>query len=111
MLLRIILQKKGHIVTEAEDGVEALELMQHGDFDLVFLDMQMPRLGGLEVARAFESHGRKAPMLVALSAQAQPEDQKAAKEVGISAYITKPLQEEQLDKVIRIVSDRKVAGL
>ena len=111
MLLRIILQKKGHIVTEAEDGVQALELMQHEDFDLVFLDMQMPRLGGLEVARAFEPHGRKAPMLVALSAQAQPEDQKAAEEAGISAYITKPLQEEQLDKVIRIVSDRKVAGL
>jgi AmiR/NasT family two-component response regulator len=50
-------------------------------------------------------------MLDALSAQAQPEDQNAANEVVIFAYITKPLQEEQLDKVIRIVSDRKVAGL
>lgn len=111
MLLRIILQKKGHFVAEAEDGVQALELMQRENFDLVFLDMQMPRFGGLEVARGFEPHGRKAPMLVALSAQAQPQDQKAAEEAGISTYITKPLQEEQLDKVIRIVSDRKVAGL
>jgi signal transduction histidine kinase/ActR/RegA family two-component response regulator len=111
MLLRIILQKKGHIVAEAEDGVQALELMQHEDFDLVFLDMQMPRLGGMEVIRSFDPKGRTAPLVVAITAQTQPEDQKAAYDAGISVYITKPLQEEQLDKVIRIVSDRKVAGL
>ncbi len=111
MLLRIILQKKGHSVAEAEDGVQALELMQSQDFDLVFLDVQMPRLGGLEVARSFLHQGSPAPMIVALSAQAQPEDRKAAADAGISAYITKPLREEELERVIRIVSERKISDV
>ena len=107
-LLRIILQKKGHRVVEAEDGVQALEIMREQDFDLVFLDLQMPRLGGLEVARTLmqDKSDRAAPMIVALSAQAQPEDQKAAADAGISVYITKPIHEDQLQKVIQSASAR-----
>jgi signal transduction histidine kinase/ActR/RegA family two-component response regulator len=111
-LLRIILQKKGHSVIEAEDGAQALEIIQRPEqhLDLVFLDMQMPRVGGLDVAKSLQIQGGSKPMMVALSAQAQPEDQEAAANAGISAYITKPLREEQLQEVIQAASKRRTQG-
>lgn len=111
MLLRIILQQKGHSVVEAEDGVQALEFMQDGDFDIAFLDMQMPRLGGLDVARRMlkAESSRAAPMMVALSALAQKEDKIAAAEVGIDHYMTKPISENDLSKVLGISMKARAA--
>ncbi len=109
MLLRIILEKRGHSVVEAEDGLQALDFMRDESFDLVFLDMQMPRLGGLEVARGM-LHGesdRAAAVIVALSALAQKEDKDAAAEVGIHHYITKPVNETHLSKVLQVASKQK----
>lgn len=112
MLLRIMLQQKGHTVVEAEDGVEALEIMQGQEIDIVFLDMQMPRLGGLDVMRRMlrGETDRARPVAVALSAQAQPEDKKAAAAVGIAFYMTKPFREEDLDKALRLAEAPKVSN-
>jgi two-component system sensor histidine kinase BarA len=111
MLLRILLQKKGHTVIEAEDGVQALDLLRAQDFDIAFLDIQMPRLDGLSVARhVTEGAGvRRIPMIVGLSAMARPEDAENAREAGITTYLTKPMHESQLDIVLRQAGSRVLA--
>jgi signal transduction histidine kinase/ActR/RegA family two-component response regulator len=111
-LLRILLNKKGHSVIEAEDGAQALELMESQVFDLVFLDMQMPKLGGLDVARRLlrAERAESGPIIVALTAQAQEEDKKAAAEAGIKFYITKPFYEAELDKVLSLAGKGKVSS-
>ena len=50
----IILMKSGHDVQRAEDGEQALELANKNDFDLILLDMMMPKMGGLEFLRAYD---------------------------------------------------------
>ncbi len=112
MLLRIILEQKGHRVVEAEDGVQALELISKQDFDVVFLDIQMPRLSGFAVARNVTEMARvrPVPMIVGLSAMALQEDIEAAREAGISTYITKPILEDQLDNVLRLADQRMLSG-
>jgi two-component system sensor histidine kinase BarA len=112
MLLRILLQKKGHSVVEAEDGVQALELLRTQDFDVAFLDIQMPRLDGLSVARQVTewAGARRRPVIVGLSAMARPEDVENAKEAGISNYLTKPMHETQLDRVLLLAGKGVLTG-
>lgn len=110
-LIRILLQKKGHAVSEAEDGAEAVEATSEQDFDLVFLDLQMPRLGGIEAARIITGRrdGRRLPMMVALTAQVQTSDQEAALDAGITHFLTKPVHEEQVYEMARLAERRAAA--
>ncbi len=108
MLLRLLIQKKGHEVVEAEDGRQALANLQQQDFDVAFLDIQMPLVDGLEVARTIKERrdGRIVPLMVAVSAQALPEDQKAASAAGITLYITKPFREDQIYEALQTAQQR-----
>lgn len=110
-LIRILLQKKGHAVVEADDGVEAVGATGAQDFDLVFLDLQMPRLGGIAAARIISDRrdGRRLPMMVALTAQVQTSDQEAALDAGITHFLTKPVQEELVYEMARLAERRATA--
>ncbi|WP_395332558.1 CHASE domain-containing protein [Novosphingobium sp. BL-8H] len=92
----------------AEDGEEAVARIMaargEGDpYALVFMDIQMPRMGGHEAARALREAGIGAEELpiVGLSANAFPEDTAAALAAGMQAHLTKPLQLEALAAVLR----------
>jgi signal transduction histidine kinase/ActR/RegA family two-component response regulator len=110
--LRILLQQKGHEVVEVEDGVQAMETLLKRDFDIVFLDIQMPRLDGLAVAMKVSQWfaSRRRPRIVAVSAMARPEDIEAARQAGIVTYITKPIHEEQIDNALRIADKSLLVG-
>lgn len=110
-LMRILLQKNGHTVEEAEDGVSAVEAATSRPFDLILLDLQMPRLGGLEAARAISARleGARKPVIAALTAQVQPSDQQAAREAGMHHFLTKPLHEDQLNHVMHAAQHREPA--
>ena len=108
LFLRILLEKMGHTVLEAEDGHQALEMIRKWDLDVVFLDIQMPHLGGLAVAKKVAQYTAQegSPLMVALSAMARPEDISAAREAGISTYLTKPIHEEQIDTIVHLACQR-----
>jgi two-component system sensor histidine kinase/response regulator len=98
-----LLEKKGHSVTVACDGRQAVDALARERFDLALLDIQMPELDGFEVTAAVraqeEGTGRRLP-LVALTAHAMQGDRERCLAAGMDGYVTKPIQMEQLAKVM-----------
>jgi CheY-like chemotaxis protein len=101
-LIGINLELEGFEVDMAADGVEALERVAEARPDVVTLDVMMPRLDGLEVARRLRSDPRTAGVRVVLvSARAQLRDVQRGEELGVDEYVTKPFEPEQLIAVVR----------
>ncbi len=94
-----MLEKRGHQVTVASNGREALDMLEREEFDLVLMDVQMPVMGGLEAAAAIrereKSTGRHVPIL-AMTASALPSDQRKCMEAGMDAYLSKPVRSQEL---------------
>ena len=95
LVVRRLLEQLGAVVTVVSDGEAALEAVEDGHFDLVLMDIHMPRLDGLDAARALRARGSVIP-IVALTASALPEDRRAAKEAGMEGFLAKPLDPEAL---------------
>jgi len=87
-LLSYPLRKDGYHVTSALDGSEALQRFEEGRFDLVILDLMLPRLDGVEVCRHLRS--RSQVPIIMLTAKGSETDKVAGLEVGADDYITKP---------------------
>jgi DNA-binding response OmpR family regulator len=87
-LLSYPLQKDGYDVVCASDGREALARFTDGTFDLVVLDVMMPRVDGLEVCRRLRA--RSSVPIIMLTARAEEVDKVVGLEIGADDYITKP---------------------
>ena len=94
-----LLEKRGHQVTLAGDGVEALDALERGSFDAVLMDLQMPHMGGLEataeIRRREQETGRHLP-IIAMTAHAMKGDREQCLVAGMDAYVAKPIQTEEL---------------
>ncbi|HSR70008.1 MAG TPA: PAS domain S-box protein [Acidobacteriota bacterium] len=99
-----LLEKRGHQVSVADNGVEALRLFDHDKFDLILMDLQMPEMGGYETTERIRSmengNGRHIP-IVALTAHAMREDRERCFQAGMDAYICKPFKSGDLAEVLR----------
>ncbi|HEX6592108.1 MAG TPA: response regulator, partial [Moraxellaceae bacterium] len=89
----------------ATDGYQAIALCKEGSFDLVFMDIQMPGLSGLEASRAIRAHEQETGVqkripIVALTAHAMANEKEALLQAGMVDYLTKPVQESQLAHMI-----------
>jgi DNA-binding response OmpR family regulator len=87
-LLSYPLRKDGYHVTSAQDGNEALQRFTEARFDLVILDLMLPKLDGVEVCRRLRS--RSQVPIIMLTAKGSETDKVAGLEVGADDYITKP---------------------
>jgi DNA-binding response OmpR family regulator len=87
-LLSYPLRRDGHEVVEAGDGREALDRFDEQPFDLVVLDLMLPRLDGLEVCRRLRA--RSAVPIIMLTAKSEEGDKVVGLELGADDYITKP---------------------
>ena len=97
-----ILNTFGYQVDIAENGIKTLELITKKQYDLVLLDIQMPVLDGLEVAKKLQSKSKKIkpPILIALTAQTLTEDHSYYLEMGISDILKKPIMAEMIYSMI-----------
>jgi CheY-like chemotaxis protein len=87
-----VLEGSGHDVTWAQDGEEALKLARAGEFDIMLVDLHMPRLDGLDVVRLLRSDDRFATLrIIALTADAMPGVREELLAAGADGYLTKPL--------------------
>lgn len=96
--LSLVLQTFGHSVTVCENGEEALEIVQTEAFDVVLMDIHMPVMDGLAATRAIRDLGgawASIPIL-ALTADVMPGARELALQAGVSAFLAKPVQIEQL---------------
>jgi len=99
-----ILEKHGYALTHAENGREAVEAMTNGDFDLVFMDVQMPEMDGLNATRRIreieQEKGGHTP-IVAMTAHAMAGDRERCLDAGMDGYVSKPIRREDLLGAIR----------
>ena len=97
--VRLVLKKAGFEVRVVVDGVEAVEAARSESFDLILMDMQMPRMDGLDATRAIRAlPGARVP-IIALTANALPEDELRCLEAGADAYLAKPIPPVKLRAV------------
>jgi signal transduction histidine kinase/CheY-like chemotaxis protein len=98
-LAMTMLRKRGHQVTVAGDGEEALALLDRGAFDVVLMDVHMPRMGGFEATAAIRQRERETGShlpIVALTALAMSGDREQCLNAGMDAYVAKPISAADL---------------
>lgn len=95
LLAKTLLRREGCVVQTAADGHEALLTLRDARFDLIFMDMRMPRMDGPAAVRALRARGERTP-IVALTANAFAEDRIACLEAGMNDHLTKPLEADAL---------------
>jgi DNA-binding response OmpR family regulator len=88
-LLSFPLQRDGYEVVQASDGSEALARFSEQQFDLVVLDLMLPRMDGLEVCKRLRAKGSTVPIIM-LTAKSEEIDKVLGLELGADDYITKP---------------------
>ncbi|HAW20556.1 MAG TPA: hypothetical protein DCX14_10265 [Flavobacteriales bacterium] len=99
-ILKKILGHWKNSPTMVGDGEEAVEAVKQNSYDLVFLDIHMPIMGGYEAARQIQIIQPKLP-LVAISAAVSPFSHDEAKEAGLRAFIGKPYQSHEILELIK----------
>jgi two-component system, sensor histidine kinase and response regulator len=103
LLATRLLEKRGHHVTIASNGKEAVAALDAGVFDLVFMDVQMPEMDGLEATAAVrkkETATEKHQPIIALTAHAMKLDQERCLAAGMDGYLTKPIRTQELDVIL-----------
>ncbi len=107
-LIISLLERLGYSPELASDGLEALEKVRTRRYDLVFMDMQMPEMDGLEATDIIvrEIPVEQQPFIVALTASALPADREKCLQAGMHDYISKPFKMLELEAVIRKFGER-----
>jgi DNA-binding response OmpR family regulator len=108
-LLSYPLRKDGYHVTSAQDGLEALQRFEEARFDLVILDLMLPKLDGVEVCRQLRA--RSQVPIIMLTAKGSETDKVAGLEVGADDYITKPFSMREFRSRVKAALRRsRMAG-
>jgi signal transduction histidine kinase/ActR/RegA family two-component response regulator len=109
-LAQQLFERMGYTVALAQNGLEAVEAAQKTMFDLVFMDIHMPEMDGLEATRVIrkdESCGE--PYIVALTANVINESETQCKEAGMDHFIQKPFKLSEIHEVVELVGKRCLA--
>ncbi|MEN8199469.1 MAG: PAS domain S-box protein [Thermodesulfobacteriota bacterium] len=130
-LARVLLEKLGHVITVANHGLDALHCLSKQDFDLVFMDVQMPVMDGMTATRCIRKSeqgidgedlqenaslskklasrlGGRHTYIVAVTANAMEEDRKKCLAAGMDAYLSKPYKKEFFQNVVRRLGGKVV---
>jgi CheY-like chemotaxis protein len=105
-----LLEKRGHQVTVAGNGQEAVAAAEENTFDLVLMDLQMPEMDGFEATAALRKREKGTGIhlpVIALTAHALKGDRERCLEAGMDDYLTKPIRPAELDAALEIHTARK----
>ena len=108
-LLRKGLVEEGHLVTCAADGAEGLTLAKSYEFDIIILDIMMPRMNGYEMAKRLRADQVRTPILM-LTAKDSVPDIVRGLDLGADDYMTKPFSFDELVARLRSVKRRALAA-
>lgn len=107
-LMKFNLEKAEYKVTEAEDGLQALGLVEQEKPDLILLDLMLPKLDGIEVCKKVKSNPKTAGIpIIMLTARADEIDKIIGLEMGADDYITKPFSPREVVARVRAVLRRQ----
>lgn len=103
------LSEEGHTVTSASDGAEGLALAKSYEFDVIILDIMLPKLSGYELAKRLRAEKVTTPVLMLTARDSVPDIVKGL-DLGADDYMTKPFSFDELVARLRAVKRRTVVG-
>ncbi|EMP05840.1 response regulator receiver domain protein [Leptospira interrogans serovar Pyrogenes str. 200701872] len=96
-----LLTKLGYNADSALNGLEGIEKLKTKNYDLIFMDIQMPEIDGYETTfQIRKDFGKSKPVIVAMTANAMEGDREKCLEAGMNAYISKPIQIQDIESTI-----------
>lgn len=113
LLVRRMLEKRGHRVMVVNNGREALAATEEGNYDLVLMDVQMPEMDGIEATLAIREKEKRRDdgshqAIVALTAHAMKGDEERCKAAGMDDYLTKPIRPQELGNLLERYAAAKI---
>ncbi|MGK0237727.1 MAG: PAS domain S-box-containing protein [Candidatus Pelagisphaera sp.] len=106
-----LFSKFGYEIDVANNGLEVIKAIEQNEYDLVFMDIQMPEMDGLEATRQIiEKWGDNRPRIIALTANAMREDKENCFEAGMDEYLTKPFKRSELLDAISSTYKKMTVG-
>jgi CheY-like chemotaxis protein/HPt (histidine-containing phosphotransfer) domain-containing protein len=105
-MMQILLTREGHHVDLVANGMDALDAVKYHKFDIVFMDLQMPIMDGVEASRRIRQweNGGSHTFIVALTASYLPEEGQLLFEAGIDNYIAKPFEVDHIQRLLTYIS-------
>lgn len=101
-IVREVLVQNGHRVTEATDGLDAVERLTSAKFDLIISDFTMPRMGGLGILKFLRKSKNQTPVLILSGSTISGLDDEAhLKELGAYSIVRKPIEMDELMEQIK----------
>ncbi|MBC7658800.1 MAG: response regulator [Chitinophagaceae bacterium] len=110
LIIKEILSSENMSVDVANNGLEAIEMVQAGAYDVILMDMQMPILDGYSATKEIRAKGFKTPRL-ALTAHALKEETRRIFDSGADAHLTKPINVELLLRTIRTYAQAHISSV
>ncbi|SHO52264.1 ATP-binding protein [Desulfopila aestuarii] len=112
MAARLMLELEGHTVVTAQNGLEAVQRLSGEKFDLIFMDIQMPLMDGVEATRKIRGSkelGRKAEVpIIAMTAYTMIGDKESFLAAGMDGYVAKPISRDEIATVIaKVLTQRQ----
>ncbi len=104
LIAKKILEKVGHTVQIAGTGIEVIRMLKEGKFDIILMDVEMPEMSGIEATRLIrkeENISKQHIPIVAMTAYAMKEDRQKCLDAGMDTYISKPVNIDELQKIIK----------
>ena len=100
-VITILLESLGHTVKVACNGLEALDMFQPGEFDLILMDVQMPVMDGITATQKLKEAWLQLPPVIGLSANAFEGDREKYMRLGMDEYLTKPVDLDEFARLVR----------
>lgn len=102
-MMQVLLGREGHRVEVVSNGLEAFDAVKFRKFDLVFMDLQMPIMDGMEASRRIREweNGSEHTFIVALTASYLPEEGQRLFEAGIDNYLSKPFDLTHIEQLLK----------
>jgi CheY-like chemotaxis protein len=95
-----VLTKMGYQPDKALNGLEALELLKRKSYDVIFMDVQMPEMDGMECTQRVRKQEIRQPVIIAMTANAMQGDREKCIQAGMDDYISKPIRLEDLVAIL-----------
>jgi CheY-like chemotaxis protein len=111
-VIRKMMVERGYTVQEANNGIEAIELFTKETYDAILMDIQMPKMNGIEATtkiRSLEQEGKHTP-IIALTAYSLPGDREKFIRLGMDEYVSKPIQMDILFNVLEQITSKPYYG-
>lgn len=111
-LALLLFRKMGYVVDIASNGIEALEALERQRYDVVFMDVQMPEMDGIEATNIIRGQmaPEKQPRIVAMTANAMEGDREICLAAGMNDYVSKPIRVEELQAALERCVPSEVPG-